>query len=36
LLAALVDVHFLVEHDGVYVQRTEMSDRLRHLARLGS
>ena len=35
LLAALVDVHFLVERDGVYVQRTEMVSRLRHVARLG-
>lgn len=25
LLAALVDVRFLVERDGVYLQRTEMS-----------
>ena len=35
LLAALVDVHFLVERDGVYVQSTEMVSRLRHVARLG-
>ena len=35
LLAALVDVRFLVERDGVYLQRTDMSRGLRHIARLG-
>ena len=29
LLAALVDVHFLVENDGVFLQRTDTLPRLR-------
>jgi hypothetical protein len=35
LLAALVDVRFLVEQDGVFLQRTDASRRLSSVARRG-